>query len=206
MSTTESPESGVRGRTRRAILGAAASLLARRRGATLAEIAEAADVGRSTLHRYFPDRDELMRAVVDDSVEAIGRSVEDAAIGDGPPLEAMRRLVAAMVESGDRIMFLWGDPRVLEEYGPRARWGDAAEEDCEGDAARIADDPVLDLIRRGQAEGVFDAELSPEWIQHTLWSLVFTGVEDADKGLLPRHGVTATVIRTFENGIRPAAG
>ncbi|MEW2354193.1 TetR/AcrR family transcriptional regulator [Spirillospora sp. NPDC029432] len=205
MSTTESPESGVRGRTRRAILGAAASLLARRRGATLAEIAEAADVGRSTLHRYFPDRDELMRAVVDDSVEAIGRSVEGAAIGDGPPLEAMRRLVAAMVESGDRIMFLWGDPRVLEEYGPRARWGDAAEEDCEGDE-RFADDPVLDLIRRGQAEGVFDAELSPEWIQHTLWSLVFTGVEDADKGLLPRHGVTATVIRTFENGIRSPAG
>lgn len=209
---SESPapsETGVRGRTRRAILSAAASLLARRRAATLAEIAEAADVGRSTLHRYFPDREELMRAVVDDSVEAIGRSVEAAAIDQGPPLEAMRRLVAAMVDVGDRIMFLWGDARVLEEYGPRAGWGseapdgDSAEE-CEGDEA-YADDPVLRLIERGRAEGVFDAGLSPEWIQHTLWALVFTGVEDADKGLLPRHGVTATVIRTFENGIRPPA-
>ncbi|MFI0356368.1 TetR/AcrR family transcriptional regulator [Actinomadura sp. 9N407] len=195
MSTTETPESGVRGRTRRAILSAAASLLARRHGATLAEIAEAADVGRSTLHRYFPDRDELMRAVVEDSLEAIGRSVEGAAIGDGPPLEGMRRLVAAMVEAGDRIMFLWGDPRVLKEYGP---------EPCEGDED-YDDDPVLRLIERGQAEGVFDAEVSAAWIQHTLWALVFTGVEDADKGLLPRHGVTATVIRTFENGIRPQA-
>jgi hypothetical protein len=105
----------------------------------------------------------------------------------------MRRLVAAMVEAGDRIMFLWGDPRVLAEYGP---------EPSEDDADHTADDPVLRLIERGQAEGAFDPGLPAAWIQHTLWSLVFTGVEDADKGLLPRHGVAATVIRTFENGIR----
>jgi AcrR family transcriptional regulator len=197
MSTIEIPESGTRGRTRRAILAAAASLLARRRDATLAEIAEAADVGRSTLHRYFPDRGELLRAVVVDSLEELGRSVEEAAIEDGPPLEGMRRLVEAMVAVGDRILFLWGDPRVLEDYGPPAR----ADGECEDDAAP-ADEPVLRLIRRGQDEGVFDPEADPRWIQHVLWGLVFTGVEDAREGLLPRHRVTATVIRTFENGIR----
>ncbi|GAA3955744.1 TetR/AcrR family transcriptional regulator [Actinomadura viridis] len=197
MSTTEIPESGARGRTRRAILGAAASVLARDRGATLADIAEAADVGRSTLHRYFPDRRELMNAVVEDSLEAMGRSVAAAAIDDGPPLEAMRRLVAALVDVGDRIMFLWGDPRVLAEYTAHADPGDP---ECEGDE-RFTDDPVLRLIERGQAEGVFDPDVRPAWIQHVLWAMVYTGVEDADQGVLPRHGVTATVIRTFENGI-----
>lgn len=59
-------ESGARGRTRRAILGAAASVLSRRRDATLADIA-AAEVGRSTLQRYFPDREMLLSAVVEDS-------------------------------------------------------------------------------------------------------------------------------------------
>src|SRR5262245_613746 len=138
MSATEIPESGARGRTRRAILAAAASLLARDRGATLADIAGAADVGRSTLHRYFPDRQELMKAVVEDSLEVLERSVREAQLEDGPPLEAMRRLIAAMVGAGDRILFLWGDPRVLEEYGPRA------DDGCED--ALPADDPVLRLI------------------------------------------------------------
>ena len=32
----------------------------RDRSATLAEIAQAADVGRTTLHRYFPDRGTLL--------------------------------------------------------------------------------------------------------------------------------------------------
>ncbi len=43
-----------RNRTERAILEAAVSVLARDRAATLPQIAQAAGVGRTTLHRYFP--------------------------------------------------------------------------------------------------------------------------------------------------------
>jgi hypothetical protein len=45
------------------------------------------------------------------------------------------------------------------------------------------------------------AGVSASWIQHVLWVLVYRGCEDADRGELPRHGITATVIRTLENGI-----
>lgn len=188
MGTVADPESGTRRRTRQAILSAAASAFARDRNATLPDIADAASVGRTTLHRYFPDREGLINATIDDSVQAIQRSVAEAALMEGSPREAMRRAVAAMVAVGDRLMFLFGDPRVLEKYGP-------------AHAHIPPDDPVLDLIRRGQAEGVFDSEVSAEWIQHTLWVLVYRGCEDADNGLLPHHGVTPTVIRTLENGI-----
>ncbi|WP_432993884.1 TetR/AcrR family transcriptional regulator [Dactylosporangium sp. CA-233914] len=188
MSGTARAQSGIRNRTRRAILSAACSILARNFSATLAEIADAAEVGRTTLHRYFPDREALIKAAVDDSVEAIESSTAQAAIEQGPPLEAMRRLVAAMVEVGDRLMFLFGDPRVLETYG-RTK-ADAPLEDS-----------VTSLVRRGQDEGVFDPELSPVWIRHVLWAMVYTGLEEADSGRLPRHGITATVIRTFENGV-----
>jgi AcrR family transcriptional regulator len=176
-------------RTRQAILSATASVLARNRAATLADIAKAADVGRTTLHRYFPDRDELIKAAVVDSLDAIERSVREAAIQQGPPLEAMRRLAAALVDVGDRLGFIFGDPRMVEA---------AAE------AAWVPDLTVpttIDLVRRGQKEGVFDSQVSAEWIQEMLWAAVYTGWEAANKGLLPRHGVTATVIRTFENGI-----
>jgi AcrR family transcriptional regulator len=161
-------------------------VLARDRAATLADIARAADVGRSTLHRHFADREELVEATVEDSLAALGRSVEDAALDQGPPLEAMRRLVAAVVGVGDRLLFLFGDPRVLE-----GREGPA-----------LTDRPVTELIERGQAEGVFDPEVSPGWIEHVLWALVYTAAEEANAGRLPRHGVTATVIRTFEHGVR----
>ena len=186
MRHPQTTRSGVRDRTRRAILGAAASVLARDRAATLAEIAEAAGVGRSTLHRHFADREELVAAAVEDSLAALGQAVEDAALDQGPPLEAMRRLVAAMVGVGDRLLFLFGDPRVLEGRERPAP----------------SDGPVIELIERGQAEGVFDPEVSPGWVEHVLWALVYTAAEEANNGRLPRHGVTATVIRTLENGIR----
>ncbi|MGV9597058.1 TetR/AcrR family transcriptional regulator [Streptosporangium sandarakinum] len=189
---SDTPESGTRSRTRRAILGAAASVLARDRGATLADIAEAAQVGRSTLHRYFPDRKVLVDAAVADSFRVVERSTAEAAIDQGPPLEAMRRLIAALVDVGDRLAFLFGDPRVLEEAG-------CSEPDP------FEPDPsvptTIGLIERGQAEGVFDPELGAEWIQQVLWALVYTGWEAAEKGQLPRHGVTSTVIRTFEKGV-----
>ncbi len=188
MSVQARPRSGVRNRTRGAILAAAASVLARDRTATLSDIAEASGVGRTTLHRYFPDRESLIEAAIKDSIQAIQQSVTEAVLDQGSPLDAMRRAVAAMVAVGDRLMFVFGDPRVLEGYGA-------------GGGAAPPDDPVIDLIRRGQAEGVFDPEVSASWIQHVLWVLVYRGCEDADSGELPRHGVTATVIRTLENGI-----
>jgi AcrR family transcriptional regulator len=188
MGSTTALGSATRRRTRQAILSAAASAFARDRKATLPDIADAASVGRTTLHRYFPERQMLIDATIDDSISVIQRSTADAALGDGPPREALRRAVAAMVAVGDRLVFLFGDPRVLEKYRP-------------AQPQVTVVDPVLDLIRRGQAESLFDSELSAEWIQHVLWSLVYRAWQDADAGLLPRHGVTETVIRTLEKGI-----
>ena len=188
MSASVPSKTSVRSRTRGAILAAAASVLARDRAATLPDIAEAAGVGRTTLHRYFPDRESLIEAAVEDSIQAIYQSVAEAALHQGPSMDAMRRAVAAMVAVGDRLMFVFGDPRLLQGY--RAP-----------DGVVPPSDPVLDLIERGQAEGAFDPEVSASWIQHVLWVLVYRGCEDADRGELSRHGVTATVIRTLENGI-----
>src|SRR5918992_4673766 len=66
------------------------------------------------LHRYFADREQLLEAAVEDSLQALGQSMEDAALDQGPPPEAIRRLVAAMVGAGDRLLFLFGDPRLLQ--------------------------------------------------------------------------------------------
>jgi AcrR family transcriptional regulator len=188
MSPADALDSRVRARTRAAILSAAATVLARYRSATLPDIADAAGVGRTTLHRYFPERDLLIRAAIEDSFRAIEASVTEAALDQGPALEAMRRLVAALVQVGDRLRFLFGDPHLLEDHA------DAVP------ATRA--NPALALIERGQGEGAFNPDLSPEWIQHVVWAIVYTACEEADRGRLPRHSVAVTAIRTLENGIR----
>ncbi|WP_328407359.1 TetR/AcrR family transcriptional regulator [Streptomyces violaceus] len=181
-------ESGARGRTRRAILGAAASVLSRRRDATLADIAAAADVGRSTLQRYFPDREMLLSAVVEDSLHRLDESLKEARIGQGPPLQGLRRLVVAMLDVGDHVLFLYGDPRITQAVAARGGPDPAAGE-------------IGLLIGRGQAEGLLDTEVSVEWIEHVLWAHVCAGCMAVSGGTLPRHGASAWVIRTLENGI-----
>src|SRR5580698_9377023 len=95
VSVQARPRSGVRTRTRGAILAAAASVLARDRTATLPDIAEASGVSRTTLHRYFPDRESLIQATVKDSIQAIQQSVAGAVLDQGSSQDAMRRAVAA---------------------------------------------------------------------------------------------------------------
>lgn len=180
--------SGVRGRARRAILHAAASVLSRRRDATLADIAAAADVGRSTLQRYFPDRELLLAAVVEDCLHRLAASLQEARIDQGPPSQGLRRLVVAMLDVGDHVLFLYGDPRMTQAVAARDDPDPAGEE-------------IGRLIRRGQAEGLFDAEVSAEWIEHVLWAHVCAGCMAVSGGTLPRHGASAWVIRTLENGI-----
>ncbi|GHH21731.1 TetR/AcrR family transcriptional regulator [Streptomyces rubradiris] len=181
-------ETGARSRTRRAILSAAASVLSRRRDATLADIAAAADVGRSTLQRYFPDREELISAVVEHSLRRLDESLEGARTDEGPPLEALRRLVAAMLDAGDHVLFLYGDPRITDALAARGGPDPAAEE-------------IRRLIRRGQEEGVVDPDVSSDWIEHVLWAHVSAGCTAVSRGKVPRHGASAWVIRTLENGI-----
>jgi AcrR family transcriptional regulator len=188
MKVAVAAPSAIQSRTRRCILDAAALTLSRERAATLADIADAAGVGRTTLHRYFPDRETLLNAVVEDCWQAIEQAVRDAAIDHGPPVDAMHRLVIGMADVGDRLLFLFGDPRT-----PQAN--------TTPDRQTHAKDPILDLIERGQQAGLFDSEASTNWIRSVLWALVYTACEAARDGRLPRHGIAPTVIRTLTNGI-----
>lgn len=62
-------------------------------------------------------------------------------------------------------------------------------------------DILTGLVRRGQAEGVFDPGAEPAWVVQVLWALVFTGLERAERGQMPRHAVAPTMAHTLERGI-----
>jgi AcrR family transcriptional regulator len=178
----------VQARTRAAILAATASALAANRTATLPEIATVARVGRTTLHRYFADRETLIYEATLDSIRVLAETGDEADTDHGPAIEAMRRFITAAVSVGERLVFLFGDPAVLRDIPP---------------AQCPNEELLINLIKRGQDEGVFDPGLNPTWIRHALYGLVLQGCEQAMAGALPRHTVAPLIIRTFERGIRP---
>lgn len=179
-----------RNRTEQAIITAAVRTWASNRGATLPEIASAAEVGRTTLHRHFPERDGLVRASVEYALEAIGAAITEAQPETGRPLEAMRRVVTALASVSESIMFVFGDQALMRDVVPTVELEQSTPQD-----------PVLDLIRRGQGEGAFDDQLTAEWIQQVLWGVVYTAFEQVDQGALKKFDVAATVTRTLERGI-----
>ncbi|MEU2510590.1 TetR/AcrR family transcriptional regulator [Streptomyces syringium] len=182
--------SSARNRAERAIVTAAVSVWARDRTATLPQIAEAAEVGRTTLHRYFPEREGLLRAATEHALEVIGGAIAEAEPDKGHPLQAMRRVVAALASASEAIMFVFGDQSLVRDVVP------TAEPDLPA-----PHDPVIELIRRGQAEGVFDDQLSAEWMQQVLWGVSYTAFEQVEQGTLAKFDVAATVTRTLEQGI-----
>lgn len=179
---------GVQSRTRAAILDATASVLARDRTATLPQIAAEAGVARSTLHRYFADRDRLISQTTLDSIQVIDEIISAAATDHGPAVDAMRRLITTLVPAGDRIVFLFADPAVLRDIPESAQPNHA---------------PIGELIVRGQQEGVFDGELSADWIEIALFGLLIRGCRQAAYGIVPRRSIVTSIIRIFERGVAP---
>ncbi|WP_198663883.1 TetR/AcrR family transcriptional regulator [Jiangella endophytica] len=183
MTTTDS---GVRQRTRRAILEAAAALWARDFSASLGDIADRAEVSRSTLHRYFPERQALVDALLLDSQESLEEAWSTAVAASSTPIETLENIMGAIVDLADRILFLFSDPARFEG-NPHWRADD--------------DDGMSDLIRAAQASGDLDADIAPTFVMGVMYSLIYVTAESVAAGTLPRHKATETVVRIFRHGL-----
>ncbi|WP_219049162.1 TetR/AcrR family transcriptional regulator [Streptomyces sp. JJ66] len=141
------------------VLKAAAELLSRKATAPMDEIARAAGISRATLHRHFAGREALVFALGDLGVRQIEDGLEAARIEEGPPPDALRRLVAEAMPVAGFLAFLYGENQLYEPGQPDPGW------------ARI-EERVGALVRRGQEQGVFRRDLSPDWLTDALYALV----------------------------------
>ncbi|GAB2935512.1 TetR/AcrR family transcriptional regulator [Micromonospora polyrhachis] len=182
-------ESGSRARTRQAIIEAAIEVLGQNPAASLGEIAVAADVGRTTLHRYFPERSDLLAAISAESVARINQAAERARLGEGTGAEALRRLCHEYFDLGDLLSLLFNDPQLV---------GNPVGDDQGGC------DPRFDaMVERGHRDGSLDPELPASWLQSVLWSQLYSGWSYLAETGASRHEVLRLVVRTVEKAIGP---
>src|ERR1700722_7979072 len=99
----------IRDRVSAAILETAGTLMAARgTSVTMADIADAAGVGRATVYRYFPNRGDLLRALANAAVDELAERIAEAGIHAAPVDVAIARLARAFVSTGHRYGALVG--------------------------------------------------------------------------------------------------
>lgn len=175
-------------RTRRELLDAATTVLTKDGSASLAEVAAAAGVGRTTLHRYFPTREGLIRALVEDALDRVEEAITAAEPDRGPVLEALQRVTDTVVPLGPSLAFLHAEPDVYHARDLIRRWYEALE-------------PIARAVERGQADGSLRADLPVKWVVDAYAGAILTAWDTADEGRIWLQDAPRLITSTVFHGI-----
>ena len=176
------------------ILDAATTCLSRSPTASMSDIAHAAGLGRVTVYGHFPTRDALIEATLARLLDQ-GETVLGSLDLSGDPRQALGTLIAsswrliadasAVLEAAQAVL----PPGRIRELHARP-------------AQRVEE-----LVRRGQAEGVFRTDLPATWLVSVLHHLLKGAATDIASGRLdpadaPRF-ITTTVLAAYANADEP---
>ena len=171
--------------SRSALLRAGVEVLGGNPGAALAEIASRAGVGRATLHRHFPSRDALVRALALaalDAVDAALRGLETAATARA----ALVGTFAALVPLGPQYGFLArcpvDDPEIDRRY-----------------AVQLAD--LGELVTALRAEGLVADDVPDAWAVGVLDGLIWSAWSSVADGSCTEADAVRLATRTALRGL-----
>lgn len=170
--------------TRRGILLAAARVLAAREGASMADIAAAAEITRGTLYRHFPRRESLIRALEAAANAEAGRRLAEANLEQVPVEEALARATRALVAVGEDFIVLLRERRPPEP----------------GFTA-----PLEALLERGREGGQVRTDVPLATLVEALLVLVGTCVRTGAAAGMGVEDMSSTALRLFLTGARPTA-
>ena len=98
---------------RQHFIDASTAFLAQKHNASLNEIADHIGVGRATLQRYFPKRQDLLRAIALDGVRKVDEALAPMQNIEQSAEDSLRMFFALLVPLGDAYHFLATYPDVL---------------------------------------------------------------------------------------------
>lgn len=176
--------------TKDAIIEAAFDLLSRDSGASLGDIANAAGVGRATLHRHFASRDDLIKTLAMLAMEEMDQAAEAACEEASSYGDALRRMLAVLIPLGDRHGFL-------------------ATEPLENDPDMVAAykrqmNETREMIEAAKKEGTFDRAVPTSWIAQSYDHLLYAGWESVKAGEVTKAQAVDLAWRTLTKGLGEA--
>jgi AcrR family transcriptional regulator len=177
------------------LLDIAVEVLVADPSASLAQVARAAGIGRTTLHKHYATRDDLLRAVGHRALDLWERVADQHpthqhSTDDG----GLRALVEAMVPIGPHLAFLWRNPIFDHAEDIGRRW-------------RAVEPRTLALLKRARDRGVLRADVADFWLLQTFHSLVYVAAESVRTGHLAPRDAPGLVVDTLMRGLgQPGSG
>jgi TetR/AcrR family transcriptional regulator, mexCD-oprJ operon repressor len=173
--------------TAAAITQAAARLIMRYEDATVGAVAQATGVARGTIYRYFPTRQALLTAVIDQALRKAERQLTQANLATVPVADGLARPVRALVALGDDFL-------VLVRH--RLLTG--------GDIPAFS--PVVALLDRGRQAGELRSDLPLSCQVEALYALVHACLRASELATAGAEDISATALRLFLEGSKPPTG
>ncbi|HEY0526779.1 MAG TPA: TetR/AcrR family transcriptional regulator [Stellaceae bacterium] len=148
---------------RRRILAAAAQLFAEKpfNAVQVDEVAKSAGIGKATLYRYFPSKDELYLEVLGEALHGLERRFAEIAAAPEPPSAALERMIRTLVHVlGEQVASL----RLLdgENAALAGRWRSVYRS-----RRQAIIDSLRAVLARGLAAGAFrnvDLDVTPAFL------------------------------------------
>lgn len=172
-----------------ALLATAAQVFAAYPSASLADVAAAAGVSRTTIFSRYPTRAALLEAVALDGLSRLELAYE-AVTSSAPAVELLADLVRRLIPIGPHIAFLFRE-RALDEN--------------ETVQLRLMSLQQMDhaLLLRAQAEEALRRDVPVAWLSRSLDALVFAAWEGVDAGELAALDAAHHVMAMFLGGAQP---
>jgi AcrR family transcriptional regulator len=174
---------------REKLLGLLAHALCQQPRASMEQLAGEVGVGRTTLHRYFPSRSDMLVALSEQAVASAAAALAAADIAQGPAAAAVRRMVDAFLPIAELYAFIASGSS--EDLAGREQW-------------RPYERQLVQQVREWQASGELRLDVSAAWGLESLGALLRAAGTMVREGRLARAEAVDSVCAVWWNGVARA--